>query len=124
MTFYPAVAYGIAFAVVALLTVCGIQNRRAGYRRERYDLIGENLDLWQSFQQPQEMKTAQASTQSLKPSVPAPVLQDQMAYHALQLSQLQNALAAAGTPSIRPEPTAAPEPVPQAAGKKGEIRIA
>lgn len=125
MTFYPAAAYGIGFAMIVLLTICGVQNRRAGYRRERYDLVTENLELWQSMQQTQEVvavapPVAQCPAPAPTTSIPVEVLQDQMAYHAIQLSQLQNALAAAGTPSVRPQPAA----VPDTAGKKDEIRIA
>jgi len=87
--------------------------------------MAENLELWQSMQPAQEEVSvappvAQRPAPAPAPSIPVAVLQEQMAYHALQLSQLQNALAAAGTPSVRPQPAAAPE----TAEKKDEIRIA
>src|SRR5690242_5998755 len=46
MTFHVAAAYGVAVAMIALLGWMSARNRRSGWRRQRRDLLLDNLIVW------------------------------------------------------------------------------
>lgn len=96
MIYHPLVAYGIGLAMVAFLTVCGVKNRREGYKRERQGGILESWELWLRMQNQDRVPSQPIMEASRKTQAVASA--EQLAYHGLQLGQLQVALAAHSVP--------------------------